>query len=372
MSIPLVDLRAQYQTIKHEVLPAIERVLDGMQLFLGPELLAFEREFAMYCDASYGVGVSNGTDALILALRACNIGAGDEVITVPNSFIATAEAIHMVGATPVFVDVDPNNYTLDWRQLESVRTERTRAIIPVHLYGHPADMDPILDFARTHGLRVIEDASQAQGAEYKHHKVGSFGDVGAFSLYYSKNLGAYGEAGICVTRDEELADRMRLIRDHGSKVRYMHEIMGVNARMDEIQAAILRIKLRYLDQWNEARRARAAAYSEHLRDLVGAVPVVEPWATSIFYVYVVQVDDRARFREALERDGVLTGIHYPIPIHLQPACAHLGYQRGAFPVAEAAAERIVSLPMYAELTSEQIATVAGAVRRARGLAYASH
>src|SRR5438309_8584678 len=254
MRIPLVDLQAQYQTIKHEVLPAIEDALESMQLFLGPQVQAFEREFAAYCGCEYGIGVSTGTDALSLALRACDIGDGDEVITVANTFIATVEAIALVGATPVFVDIDPETYTMDWQQLGSVLTSRTRAIIPVHLYGHPVEMQPVLEFARAHELLVIEDASQAHGATYQGKRVGSFGDAGCFSFYCSKNLGAYGEAGICVTNDSELAASLRLLRDHGSRIRYQHEALGVNARMDEMQAAIMRFKLAHLDSWNGCMR----------------------------------------------------------------------------------------------------------------------
>src|SRR5437763_9467824 len=238
MHIPLVDLQAQYRSIRPEIMAAIEGVLENMQLFLGPRTQAFEQEFAAYCGCQYGVSLSTGTDALILALCACGIGADDEVITVANTFIATVEAIAQVGATPVFVDIEPETYTLDWRQLEDALTPRTRAIIPVHLFGHSVDMQPVLDFARAHGLRVIEDASQAHGAAYQGQRVGSLGDIGCFSFYFSKNLGAYGEAGICVTNDGELAASLRLLRDHGSHVRYQHEVLGVNARIDEIQAAV--------------------------------------------------------------------------------------------------------------------------------------
>src|SRR5438105_7026335 len=268
MQIPLVDLQAQYRTIKQDVLSAIEETLESMQLFLGPQTQAFERDFATYCDCRYGVGVATGTDALALALRACDIGDGDEVITVANTFIATVEAIALVGATPVFVDIDPETYTLDWQQLGSVLTSRTRAIIPVHLYGHPVEMQPVLEFARAHGLRVIEDASQAHGATYQGQRVGSFGDIGCFSLYYSKNLGAYGEAGICVTNNGALAESLCMFRDHGSRVRYQHEVMGVNARLDEVQAAVLRVKLRHLERWNATRLSHAQAYSEQLQGLV--------------------------------------------------------------------------------------------------------
>ncbi len=256
MQIPLVDLRAQYQTIQLEVMAAIEDVFTNMQLFLGPQSKAFEQEFATYSGCDYGVGCSSGTDALVLALRACEIGPGHEVITVANTFIATVEAIALVGATPVFVDIDPETYTMDWTQLSRVLTPRTRAIVPVHLYGHPVEMQPVLEFAQEHGLWVIEDASQAHGAIYHGQRVGSMGDIGCFSLYYSKNLGAYGEAGICVTRDNELAESLRMLRDHGSRIRYHHEVLGTNARLDELQAAVLRVKMRYLEEWNAARQAQ--------------------------------------------------------------------------------------------------------------------
>lgn len=367
IQIPLVDLQAQYQSVKQEIMAAIEDVLGNMQLFLGPQSQAFEQEFAQYCGCDYGVGLSSGTDALTLALRACNVGPGDEVITVSNTFIATVEAIALVGATPVFVDIDPDTYMLDWRQLEQVLTSHTRAIIPVHLYGHPVDMQPVLDFARLHGLRVIEDASQAHGAGYQGQRVGSIGDIGCFSFYFSKNLGAYGEAGMCVTNDAGLAESVRQLRDHGSLVRYRHEILGINGRMDEIQAAVLRVKLRYLEQWNAARQAHANFYTEQLRGIVEAVPVVRPWATHVYYTYVVQVGGRDHFRKMLEQEGVATGIHYPTPIHLQPACAQYHYVRGMLPVTEAVTERIVSLPMYAELTTEEMLVVVNAVKRSLAL-----
>jgi dTDP-4-amino-4,6-dideoxygalactose transaminase len=363
MHIPLVDLQAQYRSIKPEIMAAIEDVLENMQLFLGPQSQMFEHEFAQYCDCRFGVGLSTGTDALILALRACDIGPGDEVITVANTFIATVEAIAQVGATPVFVDIDADTYTMDWRQLGQVLTPRTRAIIPVHLYGHPVDMQPVLDFARLHGLRVIEDASQAHGATYQGRRVGGLGDIGCFSFYFSKNLGAYGEAGACVTNDAKLAESIRKYRDHGSLIRYQHEIIGVNARLDEIQAAILRVKLPYLEQWNATRQTHAKFYSEHLQDIAQAIPIVRPWATHVYYVYVIQVQERDHFRNALEQEGIATGVHYPIPIHLQPACAHYGYVRGTLPVTETIAEHIVSLPMYPELNSEQLQMVVNAVKR---------
>ena len=367
MQIPLVDLRAQYQTIQLEVMAAIEDVFTNMQLFLGPQSKAFEEEFATYSGCDYGVGCSSGTDALVLALRACKIGPGHEVITVANTFIATVEAIALVGATPVFVDIDPETYTMDWTQLSRVLTPRTRAIVPVHLYGHPVEMQPVLEFAQEHGLWVIEDASQAHGAIYHGQRVGSMGDIGCFSLYYSKNLGAYGEAGICVTRDNELAESLRMQRDHGSRIRYHHEVLGTNARLDELQAAVLRVKMRYLEEWNAARQAHARAYTEQLQDVVEALPVIRPYNTHVYYVYVVQVQNREYFRQALEHQGIATAVHYPIPIHLQPACAHYGYKRGMLPVTEDVAERLVTLPMYPELTTEQIQAVVNAVKKSAAL-----
>jgi len=363
MQIPLVDLQTQYQTIKQEVTAAIADVLENMQLFLGPQTKAFEQEFAQYCECRYGIGLSSGTDALILALRACNIGPGDEVITVANTFIATVEAIAMVGAKPIFVDIDPATYTLDWRQLDQALTSRTRAILPVHLYGHPADMQPILDFAHSHGLRVIEDASQAHGATYRGQRVGSIGDIGCFSLYYSKNLGAYGEAGICVTNNAMLAESLCMLRDHGSRIRYKHEILGVNSRLDELQAAVLRVKLRYLEQWNAARQAHAQVYKLHLENIVETIPIIRSWGTHVYCYYVVRVQDRDHFRKVLEEEGIATGIHYPIPVHLQPACIHYSFERGSLPVTEAVAENIVSLPMYAELTAEQLQVVINAIKK---------
>jgi len=363
LKVPLVDLHAQYNALKPEIMRAFEDVLDGMQLFLGPKSREFEARFAAYCGCEEGIGVSSGTDALVLALRACDVQPGDEVITVSNTFIATVEAIAMVGATPVFVDIDPETYLLDWRQLEQAISKRTHVVLPVHLYGHAAEMGPIMEFARAYGLRVIEDASQAHGSTYLGQRVGSFGDIGCFSLYYSKNLGAFGEAGICTTNDSALAEKMRMLRDHGSRIRYQHEVMGANARLDEMQAAVLLLKLPFLERWNEARGRHAQIYTEQLCDVVDAVPIVEAWASHVYCYYVIQVAERNRFRQALEQDGIGTNVHYPIPIHLQPACAPYGYRRGMFPVTEAVAERIVSLPMYPELTEEQIVLVINAVKK---------
>lgn len=360
--VPFVDLRVQYLALKPEIMAAFEAVLDDMHLFLGPRLHEFEQTFAAFCECEYGVGNASGTDALALALRACGIGPGDEVITVSNTFIATVEAIALVGATPVFVDVDPETYLMDWRQLPSMLSERTRAILPVHLYGHAAEMRPIMDFAHAHGLRVIEDASQAHGATCEGKTVGSFGDIGCFSLYYSKNLGAFGESGICTTNDAELAERMRMIRDHGSRIRYHHEVMGVNARLDEMQAAALLVKMPHLPRWNTLRQEHAAFYNEQLRNVVEAVPVVRSWGTHVYCYYVIQVPERDQFRKSLESKGIGSNIHYPTPIHLQLACIQHGFRSGPLPVTEAAAKRILSLPMYPELTGQQRQRVVDAVK----------
>jgi dTDP-4-amino-4,6-dideoxygalactose transaminase len=363
IQVPLVDLRAQYLSLKPEILAAFEQVLESSQFFLGPHLLAFEQEFAHYSGCQYGIGVSSGTDALALALRACEIGPGDEVITVSNTFIATIEAIALVGARPVFVDIEPDSYLLDWHQLEDALSPRTRAILPVHLYGHPAEMQPLLTFARSHNLLVIEDSSQAHGALYEGRPVGCLGDISCFSLYYSKNLGAFGEAGICTTNNASLAERVRMLRDHGSRIRYQHELLGVNARLDELQAAALRLKLPHLERWNALRQAHALFYSTQLQPFVQAVPIVRSWASHVYCYYVIQVLQRDRFRIDLEKAGIATGIHYPIPVHLQKACLPYGYQRGSLPITEAVAEHIVSLPMYPELTEEQLHLVVAAVKQ---------
>ena len=361
--IPFVDLRVQYNPLREEILHALAEVLDSMHLFLGPNQQAFEREFATYCGTKDAVGVSNGTDAIELALRALGIGAGDEVITQPNSFIATAEAISAVGATPVFVDVNIHTSTLDPSLLEDAITPRTKAVIPVHLYGRPADMTAIVALARKHGIAVIEDACQAHGATLNGHRAGSLGDLACFSFYFSKNLGAYGEGGAVTTNDPELASRVRLYRDHGSRVRYQHDVVGRNARLDEMQAAILRIKLRHLDGWNKQRRANAAKLSAALAgtSLVLPVPGGDD-VREVFHLYVVRHPRRDALKDFLTERGIGVGIHYPLPIHLQPAYASLGYALGAFPVTEQLAPEILSLPMYAELTDDQITRVADAVR----------
>jgi len=362
MSIPLVNLRKQYAPLKDEIITGIEHVFDGMQLFLGENVQALEKDFAQFCGAKYGVGVSDGTSALHIILRAMGIGPGDEVITVSHTFIATAEAILLVGAKPVFVDIDPVTYLMDVAQVESKITSQTKAILPVHLYGQVVDMDPLMDLASRYHLRVIEDAAQAHGAEYKGRKAGSLGDAAAFSFYYSKNLGAYGEGGFVTTNDPELYRRVRMIRDHGSERRYYHDLVGMNARLDEIQAVVLRAKLPHLAEWNQQRRAHAALYNQLLKDSKAITPVEREGNSHIYHLYVLRVPRRDELQAFLKERGIFTGIHYPVPNHLQPAMASLGYKPGDFPVTEQVVSEIISLPMFAELTDEEIKEVAGAVK----------
>ena len=359
--IKLVDLQRQYQTIRNEVLMAVDATLNEMDLFLGPNVCAFEYEFGNYCGTAEAIGVGSGTDALYLSLRACNVGPGDEVITVANTFIATVEAITMTGARPIFVDVNPETATMDPEQVVPAITSRTRALLPVHLYGQAADMGRLRAIADTYGLWLIEDASQAQGARYRGHPVGGLGDIAAFSLYYSKNLGAYGEAGIVTTNNRSLAERVSMLRNHGALERYSHDELGINSRLDELQAAVLRIKLRRLDDWNRKRQAHAAAYAALLQDIV-ALPVVCAEAEHVYYVYVIQTDSRDALRTALASQGIQTGIHYPQPLHLQRACQAFACPQGSLPVTERLATRILSLPMFPELTLNEITTVCDGVR----------
>lgn len=363
-AIPLVDLRAQYESIRAEVLPAIGSVLAGMHLFLGDNVVAFEHEFADYCGARFCVGVGSGTDALMLALRAAGVGHGHEVITVANTFIATVEAIAMVGATPVFVDVDPTTYNLDARQIEARITPRTRAIVPVHLYGRLANMASIGRIARRHGLIVIEDACQAHGAMSEGRRAGTFGTAGCFSFYFSKNLGAYGEAGAIVTDEPEIARQAAILRDHGSPSKYQHVVLGVNSRLDELQAAILRVKLRHLDRWNEQRRSHARTYGRLLAGLDLKLPDGSDQPDHVNHLYVIRARQRDRLREALDRAGVATGIHYPVPIHRQPAWTDRADAKVDLPVTEALAGEILTLPMFPELSDGQIEYVCQSLARA--------
>jgi dTDP-4-amino-4,6-dideoxygalactose transaminase len=361
MSIPLVNLRKQYAPLKDEILSGIEHVFEGMMLFLGENVQALEKDFTQFCSARYGVGVSDGTAALHIILRAMDIGPGDEVITVSHTFIATVEAILLTGATPVFVDIDPVTYLMDVTQVENKITPHTKAILPVHLYGQTVDMNPLLELASKYHLRIIEDACQAHGAEYKGRKAGSIGDAAAFSFYYSKNLGAYGEGGFITTNDPELYRRVRMIRDHGSERRYYHDLVGINARLDEIQAVVLLAKLPHLSEWNQQRRAHAALYNQLLQDSPATTPVEQAGNTHIYHLYVVRVPKRDELQGWLKERGIFTGIHYPVPCHLQPAMNSLGYKNGDLPVTEKVVPEIISLPMFAELTDEEIASVVNGI-----------
>ena len=361
--IPFVDLKAQYRSIKPEVTAAIAGVLESCEFTLGSEVAAFEKEFAAYCRAEHGVGVNSGTSALHLALLAAGVGRGDEVITVPFTFLATVSAIDYTGARPVFVDVDPRTLTMDPTALEAAITPRTRAVIPVHLYGRPADMDPIVAIARRHGLVVIEDAAQAHGADYKGRRVGTLGDMACFSFYPGKNLGAYGEGGLVVTDSPEYTRTLRMLRDWGAEKKYEHVLKGYNYRMEGIQGAVLRVKLRHLDDWTEARRAAAARYDELLVDSGVETPPPAPDARHVYHIYAVRTASRQAWQDALKEQGIQTGVHYPVPVHLQPAFADLGYRAGQFPASERAAKELLSLPMFPELTTAQCEAVCGAVRR---------
>ncbi|MDE2402241.1 MAG: DegT/DnrJ/EryC1/StrS family aminotransferase [Burkholderiales bacterium] len=359
--IPFVDLKAQYLSIKGEVDAAIQGVLDSCQFTLGSEVVAFEKEFAAYCQSPQGIGVNTGTSALHLALLAAGIGRGDEVITVPFTFVATVSAIDYTGATPVFVDIDPRTFTMDVSAIEAAITERTKAILPVHLYGQTADMDPILDIAKRHGLLVIEDACQAHGAEYKGRRAGSMGDMGCFSFYPGKNLGAYGEGGMVVTGNAEYARTIRMLRDWGAEKKYHHVLKGYNFRLEGIQGAVLRVKLRYLEGWTEARRAAAARYDALFSHSGVVTPQAMAYARHVYHLYVIRTPHRQEWMDALGAQGIQTGIHYPTPVHLLPAFADLGHGVGDFPHAERAANEVLSLPMFPELTEAQCKEVAHAV-----------
>jgi len=359
--IPFLDLKAQYASIKDEIQPAVERIFETGQFVLGDEVASFETEFARYVGAGQGIAVNTGTSALHLALLAAGVGPGDEVITVPFTFVATVAAICYTGAKPVFVDIDPATFTMDVTQLEAAVTPATKAIIPVHLYGHPADMDPILAVARRHSLIVIEDACQAHGAEYKGRRVGSLGDLAAFSFYPGKNLGACGEGGIVTTSNGKYADAVRMLRDWGQAKKYYHTLRGYNYRMEGLQGAILRVKLRHLEHWTEARRSHAAEYNRFLAGASVVTPIEQGNARHVYHIYAVRTKDRTELQRRLQAQGVQTGIHYPIPVHLQEAYADLGYSEGMFPHSESAAREVLSLPMYPELSNIQIEVVAAAV-----------
>ncbi len=361
MKIPFLDLHKQYNTIKPEIDEAVQKVLDNQFFILGKEVEAFEKEFAQYLGVKYVVGVGSGTDGLILALWALGIGKGDEVITPVNSFIATTIAIIQVGATPVFVDMDKDTYQLDVKQVEEKITKKTKAILPVHLYGASCDMQSLLKIAKKYKVQVVEDACQAHGAMVGNKKVGTLGSLGVFSFYPGKNLGAYGDGGAISTNDEKLYKKLLQLRNYGQSKKYYHDEFGINSRLDEIQAAVLRIKLMHLDHWNKERNMHATQYKSLLKNIKKQEIIKNTFSN--YHVFVIEVSQREKFQKFLLENGILTLIHYPVPIHLQKVYKHLGYKKGDFPVAEKAADRIVSLPMYSELTKEQIEYVAEKINK---------
>ena len=361
--IPLLDLRAEYHELKSEIDAAVSRVLESGQFILGPEVTGLEEEFASYCNVKHAIGVNSGTSALHLALLGAGIEPGDELITVPFTFYATAAAIGYIGAIPVYVDIDPRTFNLDVTRVEAAITERTRAILPVHLYGQPADMDPILEIARRYNLVVIEDVAQAHGAEYKGRHAGSIGDIGCFSFYPTKNLGAAGEGGMVTTNNSEYARTIAMLRNWGEEHRYYPVLKGYNYRLPAVQAAILRVKLRRLNLWTDTRRALAAEYDRLLEDADLMRPVSPADVRHVYCVYTIQAEDRNGLQKELESAGIQTAVHYPLPIYLMPAYADARYKAGDFPVAEASARRVLSLPLYPQMTKHQVQRVAGEIIR---------
>ena len=363
MKVPFLDLKAQYASIKDEITVALQQVLDNTAFAGGPFVEKFEKDFASFCQCEHAIGVGSGTEALWAALLSLGVGPGDEVITAPNTFIATAEAISFCGAKPVFIDVDEQTYNLNPILLEDAITPKTKAIIPVQLFGQTADMDPIIEVARAHGLFVIEDACQAHGAEYKGRRAGSIGDVGCFSFYPGKNLGAYGEAGAVVTNNAELADKIRMFRDHGQKKKYYHSMIGWNARMDGFQGAVLSVKLKYIAEWNEARRRNAQLYNKLLAAVDDVIiPMEADYNKHVYHVYAIRTKDRDTLIKTLAEKEIFCGIHYPVPLHLQEAYKFLGRGKGSFLVTERCAEEFISLPMFAELTQGQIERVTNEIK----------
>ncbi len=365
MRVPQIDLNTQHLLLKETILSRLSDLLDSGAFVLGKSVRSFEQTFAEYCGVREAVGVANGTDAIVLTLKALGVGPGDEVITAANTFIATAEAICHAGARPVFVDIDPDTFNLDPARIEEKINPRTKALIPVHLYGQPANLQAILPIAREHSLFVVEDAAQAQGATYQGRRVGSFGQAACFSFYPSKNLGACGDAGAVVTNDEAIALRIRKLRNHGTIQKYEHEMVGFNSRLDAFQAAILSVKLQFLEVWNQKRRQLAACYDAELMGLPGVkLPATLPGVVPAYHQFVIRVPSECRdsLRQFLREQGIDTAVHYPIPVHLTPAMVHLGYARGDFPIAENLAREIMSLPMYAELELEQVQFVAWKLR----------
>ena len=364
MIVPFLDLKAQYKSIKNEISVGLQQVLDNTAFAGGPFVEKFEKDFASFCNCEFAIGVGSGTTALWMALLGLGIGSGDEVITTPNTFIATVEAISFCGATPVFVDVDEQTYNMNPELLENAITTKTKAIIPVHLFGQMADMDHITHIARKHGLLVIEDACQAHGAQYKQLRAGSIGDAACFSFYPGKNLGAYGEAGVVMTNNAQLDRKMRMFRDHGQTNKYYHSIIGWNARMDGLQGAVLSVKLQHLPAWNQARRKNARLYNKLLKNVDDIItPTEAKYAKHIYHIYAIRIQNRDLFVSTLSKKNIFCGIHYPVPIHLQEAYKPLGYRENSFPVAEKCTMQLVSLPMFPELTEEQIRYVVQETKR---------
>ena len=361
MKIPFLDLKTQHESIKEEINKEVMDIIDNSSFILGEKVKNFENNFASYCNSKYAVAVNSGTSALHLALISKEIKQGDEVITSPNTFIATAEAISYTGAKPVFVDINPKTYNIDVNKIEEAITKKTKAIIPVHLYGHPVDMNPILELAEKYHLEIIEDCCQSHGSEYKGKKVPISG-IGCFSFYPSKNLGAYGEGGIIVTNNKEIAEKVLILRDHGQKEKYLHEYIGYNYRMDGFQGAVLGVKLKYLDKWTEIRRKNARIYNELFKETDIVIPFEAEYAKHVYYLYVIKVKDRDKLQKHLQEKGIDTGLHYPIPIHLQNAYKHLKIFNGEYPISESYVKEILSLPMYAELKEDQIRYVCDSIK----------
>jgi dTDP-4-amino-4,6-dideoxygalactose transaminase len=359
--LPMVDLQRQYRNLKPEIDAAVQEVMNSTQFILGPNVSRLEGEIAGYHGASFAAGVASGTDALLLALRACGIGEGDEVITTPFTFIATAEVIALLKAVPVFADITPDTFNIDPAKVEEKITSRTKAIIPVHLFGNPADMDPLLSTAERHRLAVVEDCAQAFGAEYKGRKVGTFGDYGCFSFFPSKNLACCGDGGMVITRHEDAAGRIRLLRNHGSRVKYHHETLGYNSRLDEIQAAIVRVKLKRLDEWNAARRKNAGLYRRYIRNAGVLLPLEAEEGRHVYHQFTIRSAKRDRIMAALNESGISSAVYYPLPLHLQEVFAYLGYRESDLPNSERCAKEVISLPMFPELTEDEIRRVSDVI-----------
>ena len=365
MKIPILDLTAQYKSIKTEIDTAIKRVVDSQHFILGPEVEAFEKEVAAYCGTKYAVGVASGTDALILSLKALGIGPGDEVITTPFTFFATAEAISIVGAKPVFVDIDPKTYCINPELIEDKITKNTKAIIPVHLFGQCADMDRILEIAKINNLKVIEDTAQAMGATYKGKQAGSMGNVGCLSFFPSKNLGGFGDGGMIITNNKEIADKAKMLRVHGSTIRYIHSAIGTNSRLDALQAAALRVKLKHLDKWLEGRRKVAQYYNENLKGLPIATPYVPSYNAHTYHLYVLRVKlNPEKLAKFLNDAGVEARTYYPVSLHLQECYKNLGYKKGSLPESESASPETLAIPIYPELDIEKLSFIVKKIREA--------